>query len=150
MQFSKIAVAFAFAVGSVAAATNGTVVYTTEILTEYTTVCPAATTLTYNGETITATESQTITLPCPCTVVKPITTSTHVICETCTAVPTSAPVYSNSTTAAVPTTAKATTSVGTTSASTTAATSTFTGAANKYAASGASLAGLLGLAAFVL
>jgi hypothetical protein len=36
--------------------TNQTVVYTTEVHTAYTTVCPAATELTFNGVTYTATE----------------------------------------------------------------------------------------------
>jgi len=156
MQFSQIFAVAALAV-SVAASSNGTVVYTTEIVTEYTTVCPAATTMTYNGVTITATESETITLPCPCTVVKPITTTSVVACNTCT-VPTGSAsrVYANSTSPAIPTTAVATSTkaaVGTTSAITVpAATSAtvFTGGANKFTASGASLAGLVGLAAYLL
>ena len=53
MQFSVVALA-AFA-ASAAAWSNGTV-YTTEILTAYTTVCPASTELTFNGVTYTATE----------------------------------------------------------------------------------------------
>jgi hypothetical protein len=56
MQFTTIAVAAAALVASASAAyTNGTVVYTTEVYTAYTTVCPASTELTFNGKTYTAT-----------------------------------------------------------------------------------------------
>lgn len=58
MQFSTVAAISALA--AVASATypvsNGTVVYTTEVFTAYTTYCPASTELTYAGITYTATE----------------------------------------------------------------------------------------------
>lgn len=54
MQFSFVAVAAAL-VASVAAASNGTDVYITEVVTALTTVCPAATLLTYGGSTYTVT-----------------------------------------------------------------------------------------------
>jgi len=54
MQFSLVALAALAA--TVSANSNGTVVYTTEVHTAYTTVCPAATELTFNGHTYTATE----------------------------------------------------------------------------------------------
>jgi len=148
MQYSFVAIAAL--VATAAANYNVTATqYTTEVYTAYTTVCPASTELTFNGVTYTATESTTLTITnCPCTVIKPITTSSVVYCTTC-AYPTSAPVYPNTTT-----TAAGVTSVGTTSAAgyPTAAPSTITasGGNKVFAFSGASLAGLLGLAAYLL
>lgn len=154
MQFSVVALAAL--VATVSAAHNGTVVYTTEVHTAYTTVCPASTELTFNGITYTATESTTLTITnCPCTVVKPVTTSSVVYCNTCTPTNTPvAPVYTNGTTA-VPTVAPTTTkgSVGTTLVPSAGPTTTPISASNgnkMFAFSGASLAGLLGLAAYVL
>jgi hypothetical protein len=139
MQYSIVALA---ALAATASATykNETVVYTTEVHTAYTTVCPAATELTFNGVTYTATASTTLTITnCPCTVVKPVTTSSVVYCNTCT-YPTSAPVYANTTT---------TKAAGATS--TPKATPITVSGGNKvFALSGASLAGLLGLAAYIL
>jgi len=107
MQFSTLAAITALA-ATVSANYNGTVVYTTEVHTAYTTVCPASTELTFNGVTYTATASTTTTKG----------------------------------------------SVGTTSAksSATATPSTITasGANKAFALSGASLAGVLGLAAYFL
>ncbi|KAH9223652.1 hypothetical protein DL95DRAFT_379659, partial [Leptodontidium sp. 2 PMI_412] len=59
MQYSAVAV-LALAATATASYSNETVVYTTEVHTAYTTVCPAATELTYNGVTYTATESETL------------------------------------------------------------------------------------------
>ncbi|KAJ4171830.1 hypothetical protein NW754_007425 [Fusarium falciforme] len=51
---------------------NGTIAYTTEVVTALTTYCPAATTLTYNDKTYTITEATTLTITdCPCTISKP-------------------------------------------------------------------------------
>jgi len=146
MQFSAVAAIAALA-ATVSAWENGTVVYTTEVFTAYTTFCPASTELTYNGVTYTATESTTLTITnCPCTIVKPVTTSSVVA-------PTSTPVYSNTTVAAT-TAASTKTAVGTTSAksSATATPSTISasGANKAFAFSGVSLAGVLGLAAYFL
>lgn len=47
--------------------------YTTEIVTAYTTFCPAATQITHGAETYTVTEATTLTITnCPCTVTKPV------------------------------------------------------------------------------
>jgi len=143
MQYSIAAIVALVATASASYPTNETVVYTTEVHTAYTTVCPASTELTFNGVTYTATESTTLTITnCPCTIVKPVTTSSVV------AYPTSAPVYANTTTAA------GATAVGTSSVIgyPTAAPSTITasGGNKVFAFSGASLAGLLGLAAYIL
>jgi hypothetical protein len=54
MQISLIALAALAATAS--ANYNASVVYTTEVHTAYTTVCPAATELTFNGQTYTVTE----------------------------------------------------------------------------------------------
>lgn len=54
MQYSAVAL-LALAGAASAAVTNGTVAYTTEVHTAYTTVCPASTQLTFNGVTYTAT-----------------------------------------------------------------------------------------------
>lgn len=143
MQYSTLAVAALVASASAHYA-NQTVVYTTEVHTQYTTVCPTPTKVTYNGKTYTVTEATTLTITdCPCTVVKPVTTTSVVV-------PTSKPVYHNATTAA-PTTTKA--SVGTTVVPSPRPTTTPIEASsgNKaFVLSGASLAGLLGLAAYLL
>jgi len=151
MQYSAAAVLALAATASAYAYSNETVSYTTEVHTAYTTVCPASTELTFNGVTYTATASTTLTITnCPCTIVKPVTTSSYV------AVPTSAPaapVYANTTTPAAPV-YPTKSAVGTTSAAATVtptpSTITASGANKAFAFSGASLAGLLGLAAYLL
>lgn len=146
MQFSVLALA-AFA-ASAAAHYNGTVTYTTQVVTNYVTVCPSATTITHGGVTYTAKPSETLTITGPVTIVKPVTTSSVVICKSCPA--TSAPVYTNATTA-YPTTTKA--SVGTTliPSSTPSTTPIVANSGSKaFAFSGASLVGLVGIAAVFL
>jgi len=152
MQYSAVAL-LALAASASAAVKNGTVAYTTEVHTAYTTVCPASTQLTFNGVTYTATASTTLTITnCPCTIVKPVSTSAVVAPSSAVVVP--PPVYTNATTPVVPAKTTAGGSVGTTSAkaSGTATPSTITasGANKAMAFSGASLAGLLGLAAYIL
>ncbi|RDL38025.1 Uncharacterized protein BP5553_05458 [Venustampulla echinocandica] len=153
MQFSAAAVLALAASVSAHAVSNGTVSYTTEVHTAYTTVCPASTELTFNGVTYTATESTTLTITnCPCTIVKPVTTSSVVYCNTCApSAPVNPPVYANTTAPAVP--AKPT-AVGTTPVKGTPApgpTNISASSGSKaFALSGASLAGVLGLAAYFL
>lgn len=147
MQYSAAAV-LALAATAAASYSNETVVYTTEVHTAYTTVCPAATELTYNGVTYTATESQTLTITnCPCTIVKPVVTSSAVA-------PTYTPVYptANATTVAAVPTYPAGTAAPTVAPTATPSPSPITasGANKVFALSGASLAGLLGLAAYLL
>lgn len=56
--------------------------YTVEVLTTYTTICPSATQLTYNGKTYTVTEATTLTITdCPCTITRPAHHSTVTECE---------------------------------------------------------------------
>jgi len=153
MQFKAVSV---LALAATASASYGygysNVSYTTEVVTAYTTYCPEATQLTYNGQTYTITEATTLTITnCPCTVSKPVYTTSSVACTTC-AAPTSAPAYANTTVAGA--TYPVSTVYPTGTGSGPVGTSTphaITGGANKaMAASGAGLAGLLGLAAFLL
>jgi len=153
MQYSAAAVLALAAASASAGAVNGTgaVVYTTSVYTAYTTVCPASTQLTFNGVTYTASSATTLTITnCPCTVVKPVSTA---------AVAPSSALYVNGTTAAttaVSTPAKTTSAaVGTTSGKASPSASstapiTASGGNKAFAFSGASLAGLLGLAAYIL
>ncbi|KAI9818326.1 MAG: hypothetical protein M1832_004444 [Thelocarpon impressellum] len=159
MRYSVAAVA-ALAAGASAWSNETHPVYTTEVVTAYTTYCPSPTTVVHNKVTYTVKSATTLTITdCPCTVTKPLVTYTSTVCNTCTPVitPTSystkyethVPVYTNATVStkvySTPGVAAPTTAVPTTKAP------QFTGAANKaFAASGAGLAGLLGLAAYVL
>ncbi|KAK0116730.1 hypothetical protein ONS96_012581 [Cadophora gregata f. sp. sojae] len=152
MQYTAVAV-LALAATASAAYKNETVSYTTEVVTDYVTYCPVATTLTYGHVTYTAKESETVTIPGTYTVVKPVTTSSAVYCNSC--APTYTPVYptANATTVApVPTTYPAGTAAPTVAPTATPAPSPITanGAGKTMALSGASLAGLVGLAAFLL
>jgi hypothetical protein len=121
------------------------VTYTTEVVTAVTTFCPAATEITYGGTTYTVTEATTLTISnCPCTVTKPVTIVSEVICHTCN-VPSAKPTWP----AKVNTTAPAWQPTGALPTTTKGAVAT-AGAGQAAALSGAGLAGLLGLAAFVL
>lgn len=147
MQYSVVALAaFVASASANYYGTNGTTtpVYTTEVVTEVVTYCPGPTTLTYGSSTYTVTEATTLTITdCPCTIVKPVTTSSVVPPPV---VPTTAPVYPTAN-------ATLTTEVGTTAVPTAAPSTTpiEANSGNKaFALSGASLAGLLGLVAYVL
>lgn len=121
---------FAAAVLALAAGANAwsNVTYTTEVVTAYTTYCPEPTEITHGGKTYTITEATTFTITdCPCTVTKPVTTIS----------PT--PSYHNSTvvpTGTLPPTTKSPLPTA--------------GAGKAAALSGGALAGVLGLAAFIL
>jgi len=148
MQFSTFAAVAALAATAQAyypTSNSSSVVvdYVTDVVTSYTTYCPYATTLTYNSQTYTITEATTLTVTnCPCTIIKPVTTSSVVYCSTC------APTYPVYNTTAVKTSAVGTTSKYATSTPT--PSTITTSGANRFALSGASLAALLGVAAFVL
>jgi hypothetical protein len=143
MQFSTFAAVAALAATAQAyypTSNSSSVVvdYVTDVVTSYTTYCPYATTLTYNSQTYTITEATTLTVTnCPCTIIKPVTTSSVV-----------APTYPVYNTTAVKTSAVGTTSKYATSTPT--PSTITTSGANRFALSGASLAALLGVAAFVL
>ncbi|KAK0614249.1 hypothetical protein B0T14DRAFT_570204 [Immersiella caudata] len=137
MKFSAVAVL------AVAAGVNAfkNVTYTTEVVTAVTTYCPEPTEITYGGTTYTITEATTLTISdCPCTISKPVTVIPEVICHTCgpPAKPTWAPAKNY--TQPAPTGAPVTTKPGPVTA----------GAGKAAALSAAGLAGILGLAAFVL
>ncbi|KAF7896470.1 hypothetical protein EAF00_006484 [Botryotinia globosa] len=170
MQFSTVAMISALAV-SASANGNSSIaaVWVTDVVTSFVTVCPAATSFSFNGVTYTATESETVTITnCPCTISKPVYTTSSVICNTCTAAPTapassaaisSATAWGNNTTPAANGATSSKGSVGTTSApaagsSPSASTTTPIIIANNgnraMALSGVSLAGLLGVAAYIL
>ncbi|KAI4867341.1 hypothetical protein F4820DRAFT_208938 [Hypoxylon rubiginosum] len=161
MKFTIAAVAFAAGVSATYPAANATA-YTTEVVTSYETYCPGPTQITYGTNTYTVTEATTLTITdCPCTISKPVYTTSYVSCATCvpattpvypTSVPSAPapPVYPNST-AAVPTTSTPVYPTGGAPGTTTSATSIPTAGAGKIAAlSGAGLAGLLGLAVAAL
>ncbi|KAL2128530.1 hypothetical protein VTI74DRAFT_9044 [Chaetomium olivicolor] len=132
------------------------VTYTTEVVTAITTYCPAPTKVTYGGSTYTITEATTLTITdCPCTIKKPITTISSVVCNAGNC----PPVYHNSTSAPAPV-QPTKSSVGTVTLPTPTGTKTGTktgvppiataGAGKTAALSGGALAGVLGLAALVL
>jgi len=143
MQYSVVALAALVATASAGyypAPSNGTTpVYTTEVVTSYTTYCPGPTEVVHGSMTYTVTEATTLTITdCPCTIVKPVYTSSVVA-------PPPAVTY--------PAGNATTTAVGTTAVPTVAPTTTpiEANSGNKAIAfSGASLAGLLGFAAYVL
>lgn len=163
MKFTIAAVA-GFAAVAQASYAASNVTYTTEVVTAYTTYCPASTQLTYNGQTYTVTEATTLTISdCPCTISKPVYSTSSVACSTCTAGSSSsseAPVYpttyANSTVATSTsvkatggyTTSKASSSSASSATSSTSAVPT-AGAGKVAALSGAALAGVVGLAAFL-
>jgi hypothetical protein len=119
------------------------VTYTTEVVTAITTYCPEPTTVEYGGTTYTITSATTLTITdCPCTIKKPVTTISSVICHAGSC----PPVYHNSTVPAVPTK----TPVGTISQPAPTKTPLPTAGAGKLALSGGALAGVLGFAALAL
>ncbi|KAJ4124945.1 hypothetical protein NW768_009286 [Fusarium equiseti] len=78
----KFAAALAFAAGVAAHAKN--VTYTTEVVTAYTTYCPGPTEIVHGDKTYTVTEATTLTITdCPCTVTKPVITTSAVVCHDC-------------------------------------------------------------------
>lgn len=161
----KFTVAAVLATATGAAAWGSNVTVTTEVVDVYTTYCPAATHLTIGTQTFTVTAPTTLTVTdCSCTITRPVITSSIVACTTCGVPP---PVNATGTFATVyPTTAPgggvpttvphggsvpAGTTVPGTAVPTSTPTAVPTAGAGKVAAlSGAGLAGLVGLAAFVL
>jgi hypothetical protein len=140
MKFSVAVAAAALLAGAQA---HSNVTYTTEIVSSYVTYCPEPTKITHGGVTYTVTKPTTLTITnCPCTVTKPILTTTISKCHDCVK-PTSAP-YNNATTAVVPPVTSTVLPTGTISKP-----PPFTGAAAR-AAPGAGLAAILGFAAYVL
>lgn len=145
-----LALAFASAVsaGVVHGGKNETVSYTTEVVTQYTTYCPEPTTITDGDNVITVTEPTIVTIThCPggCTIEKPCTTTSAVVCDKDCPEPTEPayPTYhppSNATATYKPT--------GSVEESSPKPTEPITAGAVKVA--GAGLAAFVGLAAFAL
>ncbi|EFQ97807.1 hypothetical protein MGYG_00847 [Nannizzia gypsea CBS 118893] len=142
---------------------------TTEVLTNYVTWCPEATTITHGSQTYTVTEPTSLTFTEPCTVTRTLTSSTITECSSCPTSATVAPTTAPGTGAPVPVPTGGSTSIyepptypnstaqappmGTASGtgSMTAPLPTFTGAASHaVVGAGAGLAGVLGLAALLL
>jgi len=155
MRFATVAAAAAFVAGTSAYSNHTAPAYVTEVVTAYTTYCPEPTKITHGGKTYTVTKATTLTITdCPCTVTKPAPpASTPVYVKPSApapyvpAPPAPAPPapYKNATTTVVPAPPAGT------GAPTTSAPPKFTGAANKaFAASGAGLAAVFGVAAYIL
>ncbi|KAL8711012.1 MAG: hypothetical protein Q9225_007185 [Loekoesia sp. 1 TL-2023] len=85
MRSSMITASAAFVAGAAAWGNSSEPIqYTTEIVTAYTTYCPAATQITHGAQTYTVTEATTLTITnCPCTVTKPVSSAPVVYCSTC-------------------------------------------------------------------
>ncbi|KAI9167695.1 Clock-controlled protein [Paramyrothecium foliicola] len=153
MKFAAIA---ALAVTGVSAYAHGNVTVVTEVVSSYVTYCPEPTQITHGDKTYTVTEATTLTITdCPCTITKPIITTSHVECVTCvphvpTSVPAPPPPHNNATIPAPPPPA---TNVPVPSSSVVppppATTPPASGAGKAMAISGAGLAGVMALAAFL-
>lgn len=159
MKFSAAAV-LAAATGASASYAVGNVTVVTEVVSSYVTYCPGPTEITHGGSTYTVTEATTLTITdCPCTITKPVTTTSAVVCHTCVPeVPTSYPApppHQNSTIVPAPPASSnpgAPVPVPSTSQPAPAPPVTTpppAGAGNTLAISGAGLAGVLALAAFL-
>lgn len=151
----------------------GNVTYTTEVVTAYETYCPGPTTITYGQKTYTVSKATTLTITdCPCTISKPVYTTskgsttaattapttyatvTPPSSKPTTAVPTTYYPTGNSTLTTVKPTGGATTPTtyapGSPSGTPTGTAIPTAGAGKAAAISGAGLAGVLGLFAYVL
>lgn len=85
MKYAAVLALAGLAAAGAVPAQNGTV-YTTEVVTAYTTYCPEATTITDGDNTITITEPTVVTIThCPggCTIKKPVVTTSAVYCNDC-------------------------------------------------------------------
>lgn len=83
MRFSSTTTLLALAAATVSVSAYSNATWTTEVVTEYITYCPYATQITYGTNIYTVTEPTTLTISdCPCTVSKPVYTSSVVSCST--------------------------------------------------------------------
>ncbi|WEW57910.1 hypothetical protein PRK78_003377 [Emydomyces testavorans] len=153
MRFS-IAASAALVASAAAGYVNTNATAVTEVVTAYTTFCPGPTTITHGTKTYTVTSATTLTITdCPCTITRPITTSTVSKCYNCPTPPAGTgavppppvnpPVYPNATGVQPNQPPQGTGKVTGTGPSA----PHFTGAAARVVAgAGAGLAGVLGLA----
>jgi hypothetical protein len=142
MQFSTLAIFAAAALGVSASRPDGVTVVT-EVLTALTTYCPEPTQITYGDHTYTVTKPTTLTITGPCTVTRPVTVVSSVVCKDCDK---PAPTFpaKNATVPIAHPTGSHPVPAATKPAVVTA------GAGKAAALSGVGLAGILGLAAFML
>lgn len=149
MKFSAATVLAAAAAG-VAAHAKGNVTYVTEVVDTYVTYCPEPTELTLGGKTYTITEATTITIEnCGCTVTKPVITTSAVVCHDCPE-PAKPTHYAPPANGTVPVTPGKPTGNAPPPASTPTGEVPANAAGKVAALSGAGLAGIVGLAAFIL
>jgi len=165
MRFSTV-VAFALSAIAVSARgyNNGTGVIVTEIVTQYTTYCPFATTVVENNKTYIVTEATILTIPRTRT--QTYTTVTSSVCPGgcgaphgtgvpygTGALPAATPPTYNNATGIVKPTSKPTNSAASgnsTSPSATPSSPPYQGSANKATVAAGALAGLIGVAAYLL
>lgn len=145
----KFTAAIVLAAAAGAAAWGNDTIVTTEVVDVYTTYCPAATEITHGSKTYTVTEATTLTITdCPCTITRPVTTTSSVYCPPTDVPAPPPPAYTNGTWT---TTVAPTGGVIPVPTTGTVPPAVPTGGAGKAAAlSGAGLAGIVGLAAFIL
>jgi hypothetical protein len=146
MKYAVAAVLAAAVSGAHAYGKN--VTYVTEVVPEYVTYCPAPTEIVHGDKTITVSVPGTITITdCPCTITKPVVEETHEVCHDCPEKPEVPEVPVETPTVAVPPPA----GTGEVTPTGEAPEPIPTAGAGKAAAlSGAGLAGVVGLAAFIL
>ncbi|ROT37716.1 hypothetical protein SODALDRAFT_340880 [Sodiomyces alkalinus F11] len=152
MKFS-VAVVLSAAAGAMAGFARNNVTYVTEVVSEYVTYCPEPTTITHGDHTYTVTEATTLTITdCPCTITKPVIISSVVSCHDCpSSVPIPPPVISiPSNQTATWETVVPTLPVEPTPSDDQPITVPTAGAGKLAALSGAGLAGVFGIAAFIL
>ncbi|KAG5953778.1 hypothetical protein E4U13_007294 [Claviceps humidiphila] len=134
---------------------NGTQVVT-EVVDQYVTYCPGPTHITHGDKVYTVTKPTTLTITnCPCTITRPVVSTSAVVCHTCTAAPSNPAATEPAATepaatepaATVPAPTGGLVMTPTKGQPTTVPTA---GAGKAAALSGAGLAGIVGLAAFVL
>jgi hypothetical protein len=151
---SRLALAgLALGVASANPMANGTI-YTTEVVDTYVTYCPEPTELTLGGKTYTITKAQTVTITnCGCTVTKPVITTSAVVCKDCPKPTHPVPAPPKNGTTLVPgkpTAPGAVPPVATPTGGSGKPGVPASGAGKVAALSGAGLAGIVGLAAFIL
>ncbi|KAL1954198.1 hypothetical protein VTO42DRAFT_1514 [Malbranchea cinnamomea] len=123
----------------------------TEVVTSFVTYCPEPTTIIHGTNTYTLTEPGSLTIPGPVTVTRPIITRTITECVDCPSLPTGLPpAYTNGTNPIVPPFPTPSAPVATPSVSVPVAPPAHTGAASRAAVSVGALAGVFGIAAFLL
>ncbi|ODA80354.1 hypothetical protein RJ55_03312 [Drechmeria coniospora] len=143
MKFTAAAVLAAAAGATAHYASN--VTYVTEVVNSYVTYCPSPTILVHGSKTYHVSTPGTVTITdCPCTISKPVIPTTAVVCHNC------APGYKNVTVPAKPTVVPTPVGTGSPIPPKEPAPIATAGAAKAVALTGAGLAGIVGLAAFIL